>query len=137
MIKEAAVMLVLNEGLILAVSRRHNPNKYGLPGGKVEDLELPWYAAIRETKEETGIEVKYSTQIYTRTEPAESPAGQDFVVYCYYALEWLGTPQDSNEGHVKWMSVKDLTSAEHGAFPIYNQNTIEAFKKIFPNIKVL
>lgn len=31
---------------------------YDIPGGKIEDGELPEQAAIREMKEETGLEIK-------------------------------------------------------------------------------
>jgi 8-oxo-dGTP diphosphatase len=43
--------------LILAVSRKDDPNAFGLPGGKVEHGETEEQAARRELLEETGVEL--------------------------------------------------------------------------------
>jgi 8-oxo-dGTP pyrophosphatase MutT (NUDIX family) len=51
---KAAVVLVVENGKILAVSRRGRYLDMGLPGGKAEDGETPIDAAAREFKEETG-----------------------------------------------------------------------------------
>jgi ADP-ribose pyrophosphatase YjhB (NUDIX family) len=134
--REAAVMLVVNsDGYILGVSRRDDITKFGLPGGKCEPGETPAESAVRETKEETCIMVYACDPIYTREEPASHPGGLSFFTYCYYAVNWQGTPKDSEEGVVKWLTVDELTSSS-GAFPVYNRNTIDAFKKLNPHIKL-
>jgi 8-oxo-dGTP pyrophosphatase MutT (NUDIX family) len=61
---QSGVMLIIKNGLILAVSRRHDKSKFGLPGGKLEPNESHWSAAIRETKEETGIKVLSYKEIF-------------------------------------------------------------------------
>lgn len=135
---EAAVMLIINQqGLILSVSRKSNPNKFGLPGGKLEKDEHPKIAAVRETREETSIIVSNCLKIYSRVEPKENETGEDFNTHCFYATEWYGTPVDSEEGKVMWLTSKDLTSSQSGAFPEYNKLTLNKFKKLFPNIKVV
>lgn len=50
----ACVILFNNKGQILITSRRKNPNKWSLPGGKVEVHETLEDAAARELFEETG-----------------------------------------------------------------------------------
>jgi 8-oxo-dGTP pyrophosphatase MutT (NUDIX family) len=57
MMKEAVVALIIKDGLILAISRRHNRSKFGLIGGKVDSDESREQALIREVKEETGLEI--------------------------------------------------------------------------------
>lgn len=132
--KKAAVALIINDkGLILSVSRRHDTTKFGLPGGKVEENEESWQAAVRETREETGIAVEQCEHIFTRMEPRHAPEGTDFMTDCFYASAWHGEPQDSEEGVVKWLTVKELTET-NGAFPEYNTLTIEAFRTKFPNV---
>jgi len=56
----AVQVVLLNEnGEVLAVSRKDNHKDFGLIGGKVdpEDNGDPIVAAIRETKEETGLDI--------------------------------------------------------------------------------
>ena len=55
----AQVVLINKEGFVLGVSRKTDHNDFGLPGGKMdpEDLENPMNTAIRECKEETGLDI--------------------------------------------------------------------------------
>lgn len=131
--RNAAVMLIIKDGLILAVSRRYDKTKFGLPGGKVESDETPEQAAMRETLEETGIVVSKCEFIFLRDEPRDRPEGEDFHAYCYYATDWSGQPRDGEEGVVKWLTERELT-LDKGAFADYNIRTLEAFKSKFPSI---
>lgn len=55
----AVMVASLRQNKIVFIKRRNNPEKgsYALPGGYVNKMEHPKDAAIRELKEETGIEV--------------------------------------------------------------------------------
>jgi 8-oxo-dGTP diphosphatase len=134
MMRNAAVMLIIKDGQILAVSRRYDKTKFGLPGGKQEPNETTEAAAIRETLEETGVLVTKCELIFLRDEPKERPEGEDFHTYCYYAIEYSGEPQDSEEGVVKWITEQQLTS-DMGSFADYNRQTLDVFKTKFPNIQ--
>lgn len=132
--REAGVMLIIRNGLILGVSRRNDRTKFGLPGGKAEKGESPFLAAIRETFEETGINVNKCNFLYERIEPAGSPDGSDFHSFCYYATAWDGEPIDSSEeGDVKWITTKELCD---GAFGEYNKTVLEIFRKKYSHIKL-
>lgn len=132
--RNAAVMLIIKDGLILSISRRNDKTNFGLPGGKLEPDEMASHAAIRETQEETGVQVSSCTEIFRREEPAgPGPDGEAFFTYCYYALAWTGEPTDSEEGVVKWLTAEELTSAT-GAFPEYNRKTLDSFKQKYPHI---
>ena len=127
--RNAAVMLIIKDGLILSVSRRYDKTKFGLAGGKVEPDETPRAAAIREAYEETGVRVSDCIFLYYRDAPRDRPEGEDFHAYCYLATEWTGTPQSSEEGEVAWLTEAELTG-DKGAFPDYNRDTINAYKNL-------
>src|SRR5574338_323408 len=133
--KEAGVMLIIKDGLILGISRRENKAIFGLPGGKKEDNETPEQAAIRETLEETSVKVNSCVQIYRREEPARYPGGLPFYTYCYYATDWEGEPTSSEEGDLAWLTAEELTSTK-AAFALYNRNTLDVFKQLFPNVSI-
>ena len=64
--KAVSVVLLNDEGLILAVSRKDNHNDFSFIGGKVDDSDNDDIiaAAIRETKEETGLDIYDLKLIY-------------------------------------------------------------------------
>ncbi len=133
--REAAVSLIIKDGLILCVSRGNDLTRFGLIGGKLEPGESPKDAAIREAKEESGITILDAVSIYKRIEPAGSPNGEEFNTHCFYALRWEGDPVSSHEGTVKWLTEKELTVAMP-AFADYNINTLNKFKQLFPEVYI-
>jgi 8-oxo-dGTP diphosphatase len=77
-------MLLVENGKILLVKRGRDPyiGHYALPGGFVEYGEKTEEAAIREMKEETGLDVKITYLIGVYSDPARDPRGHTVsVVY--------------------------------------------------------
>ena len=72
---------------VLLIRRLAKPfvNKYALPGGFVLEKESVEAAAVRELREETGIDTVYLEQLYTFGEPNRDPRGRVITV-AYYAL---------------------------------------------------
>lgn len=136
--KQAGVMLIVNQGMILSVSRRYDKTIFGLPGGKFSP-EPPDNdrdtkdTAIRETREETSVIVHEATFIYERVELGGGHNPVDYYSRCYYATSWEGVPQNSEEGEVKWLTAEELTSTM-AAFGDYNRKTLNVFKTMFPNV---
>jgi len=58
----AAILVMNDEGHILLLRRapisHFAPDKWGFPGGKIEEGETPLEAAVRETHEETQLKVR-------------------------------------------------------------------------------
>lgn len=133
---EAGAMLIIKDGLILGISRKDNESIFGLPGGKKDATDSnTMETAKREVKEETSIIVNKCVWIYERTVPAIDPEGLDFFARCYYAIDWSGDPQTSEEGIVEWLTYDELVSSK-AAFPEYNKATLDVFKWIYPDVYI-
>lgn len=136
--KQAGIALIIKDGLILGISRRHNKAIFGLPGGKFnsdppDNDKDTKDTAIRETREETSILVKECVLVYERVELGDGPQGVDFYSRCYYAMDWEGEPHNSEEGEVKWLTAEEVCSTK-AAFGDYNRKTLNVFKQMFPNV---
>lgn len=131
--KQAVVALIIKDGLILCISRRHDKSKFGLIGGKVDTNETLEQALAREVKEETSIIVKDCSLIYERVELGDGLDGVDYYSCCYYVNDWEGTPQSCEEGEVKWLTAEEVTDTK-AAFGDYNRKTLNKFKVMFPNV---
>src|SRR5262249_8123854 len=72
---------------LLLIKRLAKPfeNRYALPGGFVREEESLDAAAVRELREETGIQDVYLEQLYSFGEPRRDPRGRVITV-AYYAL---------------------------------------------------
>jgi 8-oxo-dGTP pyrophosphatase MutT (NUDIX family) len=136
-LKQAGVMLVVKDGLILAISRRYDKNIFGLPGGsKDRDDLITRDTAIRECEEETGIKVKDCVFLYKRVELGDGDQPTYFESDCFYATQWEGTPTNIEEGEVKWLTAEQLTCTA-AAFGDYNRQMLNEFKKKFPDIQLI
>ena len=97
---------------ILLIQRGHDPyeGQWALPGGFVDMDEPLEEAALRELKEETGVENVFIEQLYTFGNPQRDPRGR-VVTVVYYALINLAEYRiaaDSDARDVRWFPVDDL-----------------------------
>jgi mutator protein MutT len=99
---------------------------YDVPGGKIEEGETPEQAAIREFKEETGIEI--SNPMYAGNMIAEYPNRifdlEIFVVYSY-----KGEPITTEENESAWMDIEELLKQEK-TFPAINMLNNKHFNEL-------
>jgi ADP-ribose pyrophosphatase YjhB (NUDIX family) len=93
---------------VLGVSRKNDPNDWGLPGGKLAENETPLGAAVRELREETGVRVRSSnlTEIYRG--PCINTAGEPRYSVTYLAHKWSGKPHALEAGKVDWVTWQQL-----------------------------
>ena len=92
-----AVVVILNQRNEVLILKRPpgvywSPNKWALPGGKLEENETPLTAAIRETKEETDLTVSQLKIINLKL---------DNPIASYYTRHYIGDVQIDLE-HIDW-----------------------------------
>lgn len=60
-------------GELVFVERKHEPVGYALPGGFVDEGEWVADAAVREAREETGLEVTLTELFHVYSDPSRDP----------------------------------------------------------------
>lgn len=66
-----ALALIRRDDTVLLVQQRDPPGYWSLPGGVVERGESPDQAAIREVKEETGLDIRLKRAVGIYAKPAD------------------------------------------------------------------
>lgn len=80
---------------IVLVRRRNVPHGWALPGGFVDLGETVEAAAVREAREETGLEVELIRQFHAYSDPGRDPRGHTVSVV-FVARAW-GTPRGDDD----------------------------------------
>lgn len=84
MIRLVASLFIVNDGNELLLVKETKVDKYGLPGGKVENGESMREAALRECLEETGLTATIDHLLYMSEKPL-THEGNTVVRYIYKA----------------------------------------------------
>ena len=123
--KASCVLLRRDDGKILAVSRKDDPEDFGLPGGKQEESESPMQCALRELAEETGYVVEDVKFLFGGV----CKGGSDGVDYwtTTYTADYEGAEIEREVGEeetgvVKWVEPEVFLQ---GAFAEYNQRLFD------------
>ncbi|WP_062991692.1 NUDIX hydrolase [Nocardia anaemiae] len=115
LVPAASVVVVNDTGQVL-LQRRVDNSMWALPGGKMELGESLAECGIRETKEETGIDVEITGIVGTYTNPRHVFAYDDGEVRQEFSICLLGRPVGgtltvSDESHeVAWFAPGDIAS---------------------------
>ncbi len=110
--KYATLCYLRKNGKTLMLHRVKKANdmhegKWNGLGGKMEEGETPEECAIREVKEECGLNVKNPTLKGLLTFPFFSK-GESWYVYLFLINEFDGELIESNEGDLEWIDDKKL-----------------------------
>ncbi|HIK02919.1 TPA: NUDIX hydrolase [archaeon] len=127
--KLAVDILVAKDDKILLIKRKYEPfkGKYALPGGFVEYGETVEQAAVRECKEETGIDVELEGLLGVYSAPDRDPRGH-VISIVFFGIPKKGKPTSSNETEdVGYRSLKEIENMELASD---HETIIEDFKII-------
>lgn len=80
---------------IVLIARRHPPYGWAIPGGFVDVGETVEEAAVREAREETGLEVRLLRLLGCYSDPARDPRGH--TVSLVYVAEASGEPRGQDD----------------------------------------
>lgn len=111
-IRKAVRCYLIKDNKVVATKYKQGNIKegyYDIPGGKIEEGEIPTQTAIREMKEETGITVKNLK--YKGIMTVEYP-DRKFVFDTFVASEYEGEAQEFEENTSEWINIKELLQKE-------------------------
>lgn len=130
MLHAVCLLYPVNDGQFLAVSRRNSSTSWGLPGGKVDPGESVIDAVVRETFEETGLQIRAGdlVPVYSGTASGAVPA---WVTTFLVKPEELSMPEVAPEEGllVRPMQLDALCHQEHSQFWEYNTKAAKALRE--------
>ena len=111
-IRRAAKCLIIENGKIVITKylQGRKVGYYDIPGGKIEDGETAEEAAIREVKEETGLEV--SELVKKGIFEVDYPE-RKFYFEVFVARKYIGTPENFDENTSEWIEINELLNKEN------------------------
>lgn len=109
--KAVRCYLIKNNKIVVIKYKKGNRKEgyYDIPGGKIEEGESPKQTAIREMKEETGINIKNLK--YKGIMTIEYP-DRKFIFDTFISNEYEGEPQAFEESTAEWIETKELLQKE-------------------------
>ena len=120
--KPTAGAIVLRDGRALLARRAVEParGKWDVPGGFLEPDELPQTGAIRELREETGLDIAITGLLgfYIDDYPYGQPGEREKVLIIYFLATAEGDPHANDDvASLTWLAPHELPAPADLAFP--------------------
>lgn len=104
-------IIIEHGGGIVLILRRNEPRQWAIPGGYCDYGESLEEAAVREAREETGLEVELLEQFHTYSDPRRDPR-QHNITTVYIARSTGGTLQAQDDAQEIGVFTEDTLPAE-------------------------
>ena len=104
-------VMIIKDGKVLMTKRKgsHGAGEYSFPGGHLEYMESFEDCAIRETREECGLEIKNIKFLYTTNVKKYAPK---HYVHIGFVADWASgepkTLEPEKAGEWNWFDLNDL-----------------------------
>lgn len=137
---EIAVFIINNNKQVLlqkrSATKRFNPNKWGLCAGHVQADESLEEAALREIKEEVGINVNENDLLVLREKEINLKDTNSHITYFYYIKtnlkekEFLIQTEELSE--VKYFDIDKVINMilNHDESVVFKENILKHFEKL-------
>jgi 8-oxo-dGTP diphosphatase len=89
------IIIEMETGGIILVKRKNPPHGWALPGGFVDVGESLEVAAVREAREETGLDVELCEQFHAYSDPTRDPRHHTLSVV--YIASARGQPRGADD----------------------------------------
>ena len=134
---ELTVLCLVEDGNKILLQNRIKKDwqGYTLPGGHVEKDESFVDAVIRETKEETGLDIKNPVLVGVKQFPIKNGR---YVVFLFKTNEYSGKLVSSDEGKMEWVEYKDISNIKtvddfEALLKVMNSNNLSEFQYVVKN----
>ena len=114
-IKPAAAVVILNSKRELLMLHRKDNKKWTMPGGTLEFGESMTECALREVKEESGLDVKIKDIIGTYTDPnirvsySDGEVRQEFTIVYYGEAVNYDVSLDDESSQYQWVPLDEVS----------------------------
>lgn len=114
--KAGARAVIINDGKILLIHRiKYGKEYWVLPGGAIEEGEIPKQALIREIKEETNFDIEIEKLLWEHTDTSYTPITKAyyFLIKSFKGkLEFIGPELDKmssdNKYILEWIDLNKI-----------------------------
>lgn len=137
---EVAVLFINSKGQTLlqkrSANKRFDPNKWALCAGHVDAYESLVDAAIRETKEEIGLELRKEDLIPFLEKEITKGKTNSHIMYFYYAKcnleESEFVIQEEELSEVKWFDIDEVINMikSHDETIVFRKNRLGLFERL-------